>query len=171
MSRPEDRRQAARILTEFPLVLHDEAGVLVDDRALAHDLSDKGFKIESNGALEKCQPILFRIQLSQGESMRGRGRVVWVERTDLALWAGAEFVALSWSDRRRLRRITRPSDVEWGVIFDKAIIAAFWLTVTLMVWGVLTSYVWRSVVMDLAPKAFATVVLGWALREMLRPPR
>jgi len=171
MSRPEDRRQFARILTEFPLVMHDEKGVLIDDHALAHDVSDKGFKVESNGVLEKGQPLRFSIQLNVGQAASGSGRVVWVERTDLALWAGVEFVRLSWADRRRLRRITRPSDVEWSIVFDKALTAALWFTATLAIWGALSSPFWRSFLWNLAPKAVATVALGWALRELLRRRR
>lgn len=103
--------------------------------------------------------------------MSGRGRVIWVESTDLALWAGLEFIRLSWSDRRRLRRITRPPSVEWSIIVDKALTAALLFAATLAIWGALTSYIWRSLLWDLAPKAVATLALGWALREMLRPRR
>ncbi|OGS38967.1 MAG: hypothetical protein A2506_09075 [Elusimicrobia bacterium RIFOXYD12_FULL_66_9] len=121
--------------------------------------------------LRKGQFLRFHLQLTEGQSMGGRGRVVWVERTDLALWAGVEFIGLSWSDRRRLRRITRPSEVAWSRIFDKAIKAALFLTATLLIWGAVTSYVWRALLWNMAPKVLATLALGWALREIIRPRR
>ncbi|MEK7384212.1 MAG: PilZ domain-containing protein [Elusimicrobiota bacterium] len=171
MSRPEDRLQSVRICGEFPLVLDDEKGVLIDDHALAHDISAKGFKLESNGVLRMGQLLCFRIQFNQGPPMSGRARVVLVERADLVLWAGVEFIHLSWSDRRRLRRITHPSAVKWDIVVDKALAAAFLITVTWALWGALSSYIWRSLILDLAPKVLATLAMGWALREMLRPRR
>jgi len=168
---PEDRRQAARILTEFPLVLHDEKGVLVDGHALAHDVSTKGFRAECSGVLEKGQFLRFQVQFSEKQSLSGRCRVAWVERTDLAVWAGAEFLRLTWSDRRLIRRVTRPAAVDWSSIFDKALTALIWGSVALALWSAVTSRFWRPILLSLVPKAIATLVLGWALREILRSRR
>ncbi|HAZ08089.1 MAG TPA: hypothetical protein DCZ01_06110 [Elusimicrobia bacterium] len=171
MTHKDERRQTTRILNEFYVVLQDDKGGLIDDHALAHDVSDKGFKVETNGVLEKGQDLRFRLHLFERQEILGRGRVVWVDRTGLALWGGVEFRSLPGADRRRLRRLTRPSNVKWPVIIDKAFIAAFWATASVVLWIGLMSPVLRGVMLDLAPKALAAVAMGWSLKELLRPRR
>ncbi|MDE2142785.1 MAG: PilZ domain-containing protein, partial [Elusimicrobia bacterium] len=129
MSAPEDRREAPRILTDFSLRLSDEAGAPLDDRALAHDVSDKGFKAETSVEIKSGQIVRFRVTI-RGEEISGRARIAWAKRTDLAWWAGAEFIGMSWSDRRRVRRITSPSDVDWVKIGGNAMTALVILTFT-----------------------------------------
>lgn len=162
-----DRRQAPRILTDFTLVLVDDAGRELDGRALAHDVSDKGFKVETQAELAKGQTLRFRLGLPEGREVVGRARVVWSQKEDMACWAGAEFVGLPWGERRRIRRVTSPSDVDWGVIADKAIVALSLLLATAVAWIVLSSPVWRAVLEDVFPKAVAAVVMGLALRALL----
>lgn len=171
MTHKDERRQTTRILNEFYVVLQDDKGGLIDDHALAHDVSDKGFKVETNGVVEKGQNLRFRLHLCAGKEVSGRGRVVWIDRTGLALWGGVEFRALPWADRRRLRRLTRPANVKWPVIIDNAFFAAFWSTTSVALWIVLTSPALRGVMIDLAPKAFAALAMGWSLRELLRTRR
>lgn len=171
MSGPTERRQSARILTEFPLSLFDDGGALLDDHALAHDVSDKGFRAECNADLAKGRFVRFKIQLGETDSVSGRGKVAWVERTDMALWAGVEFLSLPWSEKRRLRRFTSPPAVAWPLVLDRAITAGVWATITLLLWNALASRFWRHMLWVLAPKALAAVVLGWALREVLRSRR
>ncbi|MBI3564183.1 MAG: PilZ domain-containing protein [Elusimicrobia bacterium] len=162
-----ERRQAARILTDFTLILTDEKGKELDGRALAHDVSDKGFKVETQAELAKGQTLRFRLGLPEGREVSGRARVVWSHKEELAWWAGAEFVGLSWGERRRIRRVTSPSDVDWGVIADKAIVALSLLLATSVGWIAFTSPVWRAVLEDVFPKAVAAVVMGVALRVLL----
>jgi hypothetical protein len=170
MSNPEDRREAPRILTDFSLQLSDEAGASLDDRALAHDVSDKGFKAETQVELKPQQIVRFRVTI-RGEEIVGRARIAWIKRTEMSFWAGAEFLGMSWSDRRRVRRITHPSDVDYVRIADNALTALLILGGTSLAWLLSTSTIWRSVIAELFPKLIATVVMGWALRELLRPRR
>lgn len=164
----EERRRSARILSEFPLSLLDEKGELLDQHAVAHDVSDKGFKIETRAELKPGQFVRYALSLDVDGSIKGRVRIVWVERADLSYWAGAQFLGLSWGDRRRIRRFTSPSDVDWNALADKAIIALSILLVTLVGWNLLSSRLWRGVLAGLVPTAFAAFALGWALRELLR---
>jgi hypothetical protein len=163
----DERRQAARILTDFSLRLFDEKGGDLDSRALAHDVSDKGFKAETQAELKKGQTIRFRLGLLDGHEVTGRALIVWAHHEELAWWAGAQFVGLSWSEKRRIRKVTSPSDVDWGVIADKAIVALSLLLVTSVAWIVLTSPTMRVVMEDIFPKAVAAVVMGLALRALL----
>jgi len=167
MADETERRRAARILTDFSLVLLDEKGAELDGRALAHDVSDRGFKAETQAELAQGQMIRFRLSLIDGQEIRGRARVVWAHREELAFWAGAQFVGLSWGDLRRVRRVTSPSDVDWGAIADKAIVALSLLLVTSIGWIALSSPTWRGVLEDLFPKIVAAVAMGLALRVLL----
>ncbi|MFI5347790.1 MAG: PilZ domain-containing protein [Elusimicrobiota bacterium] len=170
MSGPEDRREAPRIFSDFSLQLTDEAGTGLDDRALAHDVSDKGFKAETQAELKPQQIVRFRVTI-RGEEISGRARIAWAKRTDMSFWAGAEFLGMSWSDRRRVRRITSPSDVDWVKIGDNALSALVILGCTALAWAVMSSTTWRTVLSEIFPKAIAAVVMGLALREMFRPRR
>lgn len=167
----EERRRAPRILTEFSLYLMDEKGEELDGHSLAHDVSDKGFKVETQGELKKGQIVRYRLGLRGGDEVSGRARIVWTQKTDLSYWAGAQFLGMSWSDRRRVRKVTDPSSVDWGVIADKAIVALTLLLVTTVGWIVMTSAIWRGILEDMFPKVIAAVVMGFALRELLRSRR
>lgn len=170
MSSPDNRREAARILTDFSLVLIGDKGEILDDRAVAHDVSDKGFKVETQAELAQGQVVRYSLAL-RGQDLSGRARVVWCHKTDLAYWAGVQFLGLSWSHRRLIRQVTSPSDVDWGLIGDKAITALSILVGTTLAWAALSNPVWREVLPSLFPKALAAVVMGFALRELLRPRR
>lgn len=170
MSSPEDRRQAPRILTDFSLRLADDAGAPLDERALAHDVSDKGFKAETAAELKAGQILRFRVTI-RGEEISGRARIAWAKRTDLAWWGGAEFIGMSWTDRKRVRRITSPSDVDWVKIGGNAATALAILSLTALAWLASSSATWRTVLSELSPKIAAALAMGWALRELLRPRR
>lgn len=170
MTEGGNRREAPRILTDFSLVLTGADGSSLDDRALAHDVSDKGFKAETQAPLAQDQIVRFKLALG-GEDLVGRARIVWIQKTDMAVWAGAQFVDLSWADRRRIRKITSPSDVDWGAIGDRAITALSLVLGTVLAWTALTNPVWRDVLPGLFPKALAAIVAGLALIELLRPRR
>jgi hypothetical protein len=171
MSARDNRRASARILTEFPLTLLDEKGGEIDPHAVAHDVSDKGFKAESRSELAQGQIVRFRLGIDASGDVIGRARIVWCQRTDLSFWGGAQFIGLSRSDRRRVRRVTSPSDVDWGKIADRAITAMIVTLVTLAAWTMATSALWRAVVAELFPKILACLIAGWALRELLRRDR
>jgi hypothetical protein len=164
----DDRRGATRILTEFPLTLLDDKGEVLDPHAVAHDVSDKGMKIECRADLGKGQFVRFSLSLDADGDVKGRARIVWCERTDLSYWAGAQFLKMSWSDRRRVRRVTSPSQVDWNALADKAILALSILLVTTIGWRLLSSALWRGIIGDLIPTAIAAFAMGWALRTLLR---
>jgi hypothetical protein len=168
MSRPEDRRTSARILSEFPVVLLDDKGVVLDPHAVAHDVSDKGFKIETRAVLKSGQPVRFSLSLDAEGDVKGRARIVWCEPTDLSFWGGVQFQRMSWSDKRRVRRITSPSGMDWNALADKAILALSILLVTLVGWRLLSSSMWRGILGGLVPTGIAALALGWALVVLLR---
>ena len=167
MSARDNRRQSARILSEFPLVLLDEQGAELDRHAVAHDISDKGFKIETRAALKPGQLVRFALSLDADGDVKGRARIVWGEGSDLSTWAGAQFLKISWRDRRRVRRITSPSDYDWNELADKAILALSIVLVTVVGWRLLSSPMWRQVIGGLIPTALAALALGWALTVLL----
>jgi hypothetical protein len=168
MSARENRRRSARILTEFPLVLHDDEGALLDRHAVAHDISDKGFKIETRAELKPGQYVRFALALDADGDVKGRARIVWGEGVELSNWAGAQFMKVSWRDRRRIRSITSPSDFDWDALADKAIVALSILLVTIVGWSLLSSALWREVLGRLIPTTVAALALGWALNVLLR---
>lgn len=164
----DERRTSARILTEFPLTLSDDQGELLDPHAIAHDVSDKGFRIETHAELKKGQTLRFSLSLDAEGAIKGRARVVWCERADITIWAGAQFLKVNWGDRRRLRRITSPSDYNWDALADRTILSLSLLLAVLVGWRLLSSPLWRGVIGDLVPTAVAAFAMGWALKELLR---
>ena len=163
----DERRTSARILTEFPLTLTDDEGELLDPHAIAHDVSDKGFRIETHAELKKGQTLRFALTLDAQGPVKGRARIVWSERADISYWAGAQFLKVSWGDRRRLRRITSPSDYNWDAMADRTIVSLSLLLAVIVGWRTLSSPLWRGVIGDLVPTAVAAFAMGWALKELL----
>jgi hypothetical protein len=164
----DNRRTATRILTEFSLTLFDEKGHPVDEHAVAHDVSDKGFKFESRAELKAGQAVRYKLAFLEGQDLSGRARIVWCQRTDLSYWGGAQFLNLSWGDRKRIRRVTSPSDADWDGLLNKAIIALSIMLATLLLWSAFKSLAWRAVLSRLAPELFAALLCLWALRVLLR---
>ncbi|HXT01049.1 MAG TPA: PilZ domain-containing protein [Elusimicrobiota bacterium] len=164
----DERRTSARILTEFPLTLSDDKGDVLDPHAIAHDVSDKGFKIETHAELSKGQTLRFALALDAEGDIKGRARVVWCERADVSYWAGAQFLKLSWADRRRMGRITSPSRFNWDALADRTILSLGLLLAAIVGYRALTSTLWRGILGDLVPAAVAAFAMGWALKELLR---
>ncbi|NNN04552.1 MAG: PilZ domain-containing protein [Elusimicrobia bacterium] len=167
----DDRRGAARILTDCSLVLLDGKGGVIDEHAVAHDLSIKGFRAEMHGDIAENQPVRYRLALDEGCELKGRARIVWVQRTDFALWVGVEFVGLSWADRRLLKKSTSAPTANWMLIATKFLLAVVWIGGLLGFWIGIRSNFWRPQMFALLPKAIAAVALGWALLELLAPDR
>jgi len=165
----QENRTAGRVITDFTLVLMDEAAKMLDLHATAHDLSEKGFRIETQANVVPGQIVQYRVVAFGGRELRGRARIVWAQRTDLALWAGAEFQDLSWAERRMLRRATSPPTADWLVISMQALLAVIWIGLMLGAWFGLRSPFWRPQLLELFPKGVAAVALGWSLRELLTP--
>jgi PilZ domain len=167
----DERRTSARILSEFPLTLSDDRGEALDPHAIAHDVSDKGFKIETHAELKKGQTLRFGLSLDGEDPIQGRARIVWCERTDISYWAGAQFLKVSWADKRRLRRVTSPSDFNWDALADRTIYSLTLLLAVILGWRALSSPLWRGILGDLVPTAVAAFAMGWALKELLRRGR
>lgn len=167
MSRREERRSTTRILTEFGVVLSDHHGAEIDARAIAHDISEKGFKVETRAELAAGQVVRIRLSIGEGADVKARARVAWTERAQLWTTAGAVFLGLAWKDRRRLRRLTGPPGIDWSGLLDKAIVALSLLLIVTAAGSALAYPVWRDFAERLLPKALAAVALGLALRALL----
>ncbi|MFI5348391.1 MAG: PilZ domain-containing protein [Elusimicrobiota bacterium] len=168
MSGGEDRRRSTRVLTEFSVTLRDDAGSMLDQHAVAHDVSEKGCKIEARAELKPGQFVRFALALDENGDIRGRARIVWCERSDLSYWAGVEFLKLSWRERRRVRSLTNPSNMDWDLLADKALFALAILATTAIGYRMLTNTAWRGVLADIVPSVLAAFALGWALIVLLR---
>lgn len=169
MSRPEDRRTAPRILSDYPLALFGPDGATLDDRALAHDVSEKGFKAETQASLEPGGRVSFALALEAGEPLRGTARVAWVQTTQFSTWAGAEFLGLTRAERRRVRRALHPGSFDWDAVLGEAALALALILGTLAAGAALRSPFWREILGALFPKAVAAAALGWALLALLKP--
>ena len=163
----ENRRKATRILSEFALTLLDDKGEVLDQHAVAHDVSDKGFKIESRAELKPGQFVRFALALDADGDINGRASIVWSERSDLSYWAGAQFLNIARRDLRRVRRITNPSAVNWNALADRLIISLSALLATILGWRLLSDPMWRGILGGLMPTVIAALVAGWALLAML----
>ena len=138
---------------------------------MAHDLSEKGFRVETRVELKPDQPVGYRLELGSGGEIHGRARIAWTQRTDLANWAGAEFLGLTRDARRRVRRVISPSDVDWNVIVDKAIVALLLTFAVTVIGAGLSDPAWRRTTAAVFPRAVAVVAMGWSLVELLRSRR
>ncbi len=166
----DERRTSARILTDFSLVLLDDMGVVIDDHAVAHDLSAKGFRAEMHGEIAEKQAVRYRLSLP-GRELAGRGRAAWIQRTDFSVWVGVEFQGLSWSDRRLLKQATSRSSANWVLIGVKAVMAVIWGGGLIALFAGLRSNFWRPQMLALAPKVVAAFAVAWALLELAAPDR
>jgi hypothetical protein len=167
----DERRTSARILTDFSLVLMDEGGMVIDDHCVAHDVSAKGFRAELHGEIAEKQLVRYRMSMDGGHELAGRARVVHLQRTDFGIWAGIEFLGLSWADKRLLKKSTSAPTANWVLISTKALLATVWIGGALAFWVGIRSNFWRPQMLDLAPKALAALAVGWALLELLSPDR
>ena len=165
-----ERRTSARILTAFDAVLRDPRGGELDARAVAHDISEKGFRAETQARLKAGEDLSFALELPGG-AFEGRGRVVWVQATQVALWVGIEFVGLDRARRKRLIKLSRPTETDWEAIVDRAWRALLVMTTSVLLWSALESAVWREVLGSLFPTVVATIAAGWALLVLLRGDR
>jgi hypothetical protein len=160
----------AHVVSDFPLMLTDTRGAMLDEHAIAHDLSEKGCRAETVADLQVGQDVRCRFVINKTD-LRCTGRVTWAQRTDFAVWSGVEFRGLSWYERRVLRDATQGPRADWLLIAGKALFAVCFITAALGLWFGMLSAFWRPQIVDLIPKAFAAVALGWSIREMLSPDR
>jgi hypothetical protein len=165
----DDRRIGARFLTELNVVLSpSNGGPPIDDRATAHDVSIKGFKVESQAQLAEGAMVSFSLDLPMGECVSGTGRIVWSNRETFATWAGVEIVSMPWSDKRRLNKLLNPDTVNWERISNLLVTLVMVLTVLAAAHRIIYSAQLRGLVEALAPKIVALFVMGWALVGLLK---
>lgn len=168
----DERRGGARLLTDLSVVLRpSKGGEPIDDRAVAHDVSINGFKVETQAHLADNMLLSFTLELPKGETATGKGRVVWTNRETYACWAGIEILSLPWSDKRRLGKLINPDTVDWERLTRLSITLVMSLTVLAAAHRILTSAHLRGLAVELAPKIVALLVMGWALVGLLKRPR
>lgn len=165
----EERREGVRFITDLNVVLRAaKGGAPIDDRATAHDVSLKGFKLETQEALAENAVISFVLELPYGGHAAGKGRVVWCTRETFATWAGVEIVSMPWGDRRRLRQLLNPDLVDWARLSNLCFKFVVAVTVVVAAHRLLHSPLARGVLAGLAPKILALIVMGWALLGLMK---
>ena len=168
----DERRTGTRFITELSVVLRpSKGGPPIDDRATAHDVSTKGFKVETQAQLPENSLISFTLELSMGETATGKGRIVWSNRETFATWAGVEIVSMSWSDKRRLAQLLNPDTTDWGRLTNVCIKLVMIVTVIIAAHRILLSGQLRGLLATLMPKIVALLVMGWALVGMFKRER
>lgn len=168
----DERRIGGRLLTELSVVLRpSKGGDPIDDRAVAHDVSINGFKVETQAQLADHMMVAFTLELPKGETASGKGRVVWTNRETFACWAGIEIMSMSWGDKRRLGKLLNPDSVDWERLTSLCITLAMALTVLAAAHRIVTSGQLRELVVTLAPKIIALLVMGWALVGLFKRGR
>ena len=168
----DDRRIGARLLTELNVVLIPSGGgAPIDDRATAHDVSIKGFKVETQSQLAEGATVSFTLELPMGESVSGEGKIVWSNRETFATWAGVEIVSMPWSDKRRLNKLLNPDTVNWERLSSLIVTLVMVLTVLAAAHRIIYSAQLRGLVGALAPKFIARFVMGGALVNLLKRKR
>ena len=168
----DERRDGARFITELSVVLRPAAGgAPLDERATAHDVSVKGFKLETQVELAPNTVVAFTLELPRGEKASGKGRVAWSNRETFATWAGVEIISMSWGDKRRLSNLLTPNQADWERLTDLCIKLVMILVVLAAAHRILFSGSLRGMLGVMAPKIVALCVMGWALVGMLKRGR
>lgn len=162
----------SRFISDLKVVLRpSKGGAPLDDRATAHDVSVKGFKVETQAPLTENALVAFVLELPEGGSAAGKGRVVWSNRATFAVWAGIEVVSMSWGDKRRLSQALHPDAVNWARLSDLCVKLMMILTVLAAAHRMIFSAQLRNLLVVLAPKIIALLVMGWALVGLLKRGR
>jgi hypothetical protein len=168
----EERREGSRLITELSVVLRpSKGGEPLDDRATAHDISIKGFKVETQAQLTDNMMLSFTFELPRGETATGKGRVAWINRETFASWAGVEILSMPWADKRRLKKLLNPDSTDWERIGSLCVKLAMIVTVLAAAHRVLLSAHLRDLLASLMPKMIALLVMAWALVNLLKRPR
>ena len=168
----DERRDDARMITELFVTLRAvKGGEVIDERATAHDISTKGFRVETQAQMSEKTLISFTMDLPGGERASGSGRVVWASRESWATWAGVEITSMSWAAKRRLTHLLHPPRVDWSGLSKTSTKLLVALVVITAAHRLLYSPIAQSVLMKMAPKLIALGLMAWALREMFKKDR
>jgi hypothetical protein len=165
----DERRRGPRYILALSARLWSPAGEELDLIATAHELSVKGFKVETRAELKGGQFVAFSLDMPDGVPLKGRARVAWAKGEAYAHWAGLSFQDLSWKDRRRIGRLLDPDTTDWERIASSAGQAAMTIVVTLAAYRILFErYEVRRTLAEIAPQAAAALLAAWALLNLLR---
>jgi hypothetical protein len=164
---PADRRVESRFLTELDLVLFDLSGIVIDERAQAHDVTSKGFRAETRVKLPEKSRVRFALKIEENE-VRGEAVVVWVAEDQWGWFnAGVKITKISWADSRKLRKRVQLPGFDFVNLAKKAAIAAYWVIVVIGIQAALQSPHIRHTLIKLGPVVPAVVLLGFALTMMM----
>lgn len=163
-----ERRRGARHITDLALVLRSSDGRTLDGRAVAHDVSVKGFKLETSAALDKGQKLSFILDLPGGRRAPGRGTVMWAKRETFATWAGVRLDKLAWADKRRISKMIDPDQIDWAHIGDLALKAVFAVVMVVSLQKMIFQPGTAASLGPLLAKLAAMLAMAWALTGLLR---
>lgn len=173
MSSQDERRKGARFITDFMVILRSaKDGAPLDERAMAHEVSASGFKLETHATLGLHSEVAFELQLPEGGCVCGEGLVIWSKRETFATWAGIKIVKMSGADKRRLSRRLHPDTVDWPKVSALALRALFVITVV----AAAQKLIFQrpdvlGVMAQLAPTFIALLLMAWALLGLLKRGR
>ena len=168
MSPSDERRQGARFITDLSVIVRSAKGASLDDRAIAHDVSVKGFKLETQVDLKQDETIQFTLELPEGHNALGAGRVVWAKRETFATWAGIKVTKMAWADKRRLAKMLDPDQVNWARIGDLALKAAFLIVLAMAAQKIAFRPKAFAGMAELLPKFAAVILMAWAFLGLIR---
>lgn len=163
-----EKRSQPRFLTELDLVLYDRAGIVIDDRAQAHDLNTGGFRAETRVKLPEKTRVRFAIRLDEDDDVKGEAVIVWVAEDQWGWYnSGAKIVRISWADARKIRKHVTTPGYDFVGLAKRAAIAAYWIIIVVGIQAALMSPHVRHTLFKLAPVLPAVVILGWSLTTLL----
>lgn len=164
----DDRRQGARFITDLSVTIRGAKGAVLDDRATAHDVSTKGFKLETQAELRKDEELAFTLELPGGKKAHGKGLVVWAKRETFATWAGIKIGGMSWSDKRRLSQMLDPDRADWTRIAELALKAGFVIVLAAALQNIALRPGAFTSMAELMPKFAAVLLMAWAMLGLLK---
>ncbi len=159
----------ARFLTDLEVVLRDQRGVVIDERAQAREISASGFRVKSQQPLCAGMRLTFTMEIGPGEIVRGAAKLAWAEKDEWG-WhtAQARIVKMSWADKRKLRVQTHRPGYDFPGLARKALLALFWLVVVAGAQNVMFKQpAVRQAIFDSLPALGAGLVLAAGLWLLL----
>lgn len=163
----EESRRYAQSMTDLDVVLRNEQGQLVDERAQARDVSRAGFRVETKAKLDEGQRLTFTMDLGEGELVRGAARIVWARVDEWGAYAaGAKIVKISWKDARKLGgQVAGPRPgYDFSGLAKRAFFAFYWLVIVVGARNIIFDQPDVSVALVRSlPALAAALVIGFAL--------
>ncbi|MBI3288303.1 MAG: PilZ domain-containing protein [Elusimicrobia bacterium] len=163
-----ERRRKKRFLTDLNIVLGTEVGLPLDDRAIAHDVSVVGFKLQTRAQLTAGTKVTFTLEIAGGKQASGRGLVVWSTRDPMGSWAGVKILRMPWRDKRLLSRLINADGFDWESVIQPAITATFLITLVAACQRLFQHPGVVSWIGSAAPRMLAVALMAWAGYRLLR---